>query len=184
MPGKEEYAIILDFLKHGYPEDSKPLHKRMPIAQAIGETHFVLLELVPKPEVFLQPFERVYIGEGKRDTIHHIIGKIVPSKLTQTAQNELPFIIKDLILKNPDKFIHFFNTAGPINMRRHQLELIPGIGKKHMLQILDARRDGDFKSFDDLKTRVSLMPDPEKAIAKRILVELEGNEKYNIFVEK
>ncbi|HLD11052.1 MAG TPA: DUF655 domain-containing protein [Candidatus Nanoarchaeia archaeon] len=184
MTEKEEYAIILDFLKHGYPEDSKPLHKKMPVAQAIGETHFVLLELVPKPEIFLQPIERVYIGEGKREKIHHIIGKIIPSKLTQTAQNELPFVIKELILKNPDKFINFFNIAGPINMRSHQLELLPGIGKKHMLQILDARKDGNFKSFIDLKTRVALIPDPEKTITKRILMELEGNEKYTIFVEK
>ncbi|MBS3159887.1 DUF655 domain-containing protein [Candidatus Woesearchaeota archaeon] len=180
--GKEEYAVILDFLKHGYPYENKPLHKRNPIAQAIGETYLVLLELVPKEDVFLQPYQKVYIGDGKRDQIHHIVGKVPLSKLTQTARNELEFVLKDLIEKNSSKFLDFFNQAGPINMRRHYLELLPGIGKKHMLEILDARKEKRFESFFDLKQRVTSIPDPEKIIVKRILLELDGNEKYNLFV--
>ena len=79
---KEEKAIILDFLPHGYPLDSRPMHRKTSIAQAIGVNNFTLLELVPKKGEFLQPHEEVYIGEGKRDKIHHIIGKIFLSKLT------------------------------------------------------------------------------------------------------
>lgn len=182
MATKEEYAIILDFLPNGYPFDTRPMHKKTAIAQAIGKENLVLLELVPKKEFFLQPLEEVYIGEGKREKIHHISAKISLSKLTSTAKTELEFVIKDIVEKNEIKYVDFFNKAGSINMRRHQMELLPGIGKKHMIEILDARKDGDFKSFEDLKKRVSLMPDPQKAIVKRILVELEGNEKYNLFV--
>ena len=65
----------------------------------------------------------------------------------------------------------------------HQLELLPGLGKKHMWQIIEARRDKPFEDFSDLKNRVKLMPDPEKTIIKRILQELEGSEKHRIFVE-
>jgi putative nucleotide binding protein len=65
----------------------------------------------------------------------------------------------------------------------HQLELLPGLGKKHMWEIIEARREDPFKSFADLKARVKLMPDPEKLVAKRILQELEGMEKHYIFVE-
>ena len=89
---KEEYAIVLDFLQHGYPFDKRPIHKKTSIAQALGKETFVLLELVPKKDVFLQPYESIYIGEGKREKIHHIIGKIHPSKLTQTARKELGYI--------------------------------------------------------------------------------------------
>ena len=183
MTNKEEFAIILDFLPNGYPFDKRPLHKKTPIAQALGKETLVLLELVPKKDIFLQPYEEVYIGEGKRDKVHHIIGKILPNKLTETARTELSFVITDIVLKNQHQFVDFFNKAGPITTRRHRLELLPGIGKKHMLEILEVRDQGPFKDFADIKTRVKLIPDPEKVIVKRILLELEGNEKYYLFVK-
>lgn len=179
---KEEYAIILDFLPNGYPFDKRPFHKKTPIAQALGKNTYVLLELVPKKDCFLQPLEEVYIGEGKRDKIHHIMGRIVPSKLTETAKTEVNFVINDLVMKNESRFVEFFNKAGPINTRRHQLELLPGIGKKHLFEILEKRDEKPFENLADIKARVSLLPDPEKIILKRILLELEGTEKYYLFV--
>lgn len=179
---KEEYAIVLDFLPHGYPFDTRPMHKKTPIAQAIGKAHFILLELVPKKGQFLQPLQEVYMGEGKREHIHHILGKIPVNKLTPTAQSELEFVIKELVEKNEKKFVDFFNRAGPINTRRHQMELIPGIGKKHMWEILEKREEKPFESFKDLKERVKLMPNPEQAIIKRIVMELRGEDKHILFV--
>ena len=179
---KEEYAVILDFLPHGYSNDARPMHMKPPIAQAIGKSHFVLLELVPKKEIFLQPNEEVYMGEGKRDKIHHIVGRIPADKLTPTAQSSLEEFIKKRVQENEQHFIEFFNKAGPINVRSHQLELIPGLGKKHMWQILEEREKEPFKSFKDLKDRVRLMPDPEKSIIKRLLMEINGKDKFHIFV--
>jgi len=125
----------------------------------------------------------VYIGDGKRDKIHHIVGKISLAKLTATAKSELEFVIKDIVKKNEKKFIEFFNKAQPLSTRMHQLELLPGLGKKHMWQIIETRQEKPFESFSDLKNRVKLMPDPEKMIIKRILQELEGAEKHKIFVD-
>jgi len=180
---KEEAAVVLDFLPNGYSYDDRPLYMKTPIAQAIGKEHFVLLELVPKKGIHLQPFEEVYIGEGKRDKIHHIVGKMNVGKLTATAKSELEFVIKDIIKKDEGKFIGFFNRAQPLSTRMHQLELLPGLGKKHMWQIIEARREKPFEGFSDLKNRVKLMPDPEKTVIKRILQELEGAEKHKIFVD-
>ena len=180
---KEETAIVLDFLPNGYPYDERPMYMKTPIAQAIGKGHFVLLELVPKKGIHLQPFEEVYIGDGKRDKIHHIVGKMALAKLTATAKSELEFVIKDIIQKNEARFVEFFNKARPLSTRMHQLELLPGLGKKHMWQILEARDGNEFESFSDLKNKVKLMPDPEKTIVKRILQELEGAEKHKIFVD-
>ncbi len=182
MTTKEEYAIILDFLPNGYPFDKRPIHVKTPVAQALGKINLVLLELVPKKDCFLQPHEEVYIGEGKRDKIHHISGRISVSRLTETAKSELNFIIEDLVKRDEARFVDFFNKAGPINTRIHQLELLPGIGKRHMLSILEARNQKLFDSFEDIKTRVSLLPDPERGIIKRILLELEGNEKHYLFI--
>jgi len=180
---KEEIAVVLDFLPNGYSFDSRPMHMKTAIAQALGKEHFTLLELVPKKGIFLQPYEEVYIGEGKREKIHHIVGKLPVEKLTSTAKSELEFVIKALVEKNEKKFVEFFNIAQPLTTRMHQLELLPGLGKKHMWEILEKRQEKPFESFADIKQRVKLMPDPEKAVIKRILAELGGSEKHLVFIE-
>ena len=182
MTMKEEHAIILDFLPHGYPLDKRPIHLKTSIAQALGKNNLVILELVPKKDIFLQIHEEVYIGEGKRDKIHHIAGRIPITKLTETAKSELNFIIEDLVKKDEKKFVEFYNNAGSINMRVHQLELLPGIGKRHMLSILEAREEKPFENFEDMKKRIQNLPDPEKAISKRLFQELTTLERYRLFV--
>jgi putative nucleotide binding protein len=179
---REERAVILDFLPNGYPSDTRPAHMKTAIAQAMGTNHFIILELVPKKGVFLTPNQEVYMGEGKREEVHHISGKIPFYKLTQTAKINLEPLLKILITSHQERFVEFFNNAGPINTRRHQLELIPGIGKKHMWEIIEQRKDKPFENFEDMKARVKLLPDPEKAVIKRILSELQEEDKYKIFV--
>lgn len=177
---KEETAIVLDFLPHGYAYEQGSI--KNPVAQAIGKEHLSLLELIPKREVHLQPHQEVYIGEGKREEIHHIKGRIAADKLTSTARNELQHAVKKLVESHEQKFIDFFNKAQPLSMRMHQLELLPGLGKKHMWEVLEARKAKPFENFEDLKLRVKLLPDPKLAVVKRIISELEGHEKYKIFV--
>ncbi len=178
--GREEQAIILDYLEHGYPFDQGAM--KTPIAQALGLGHLTLLELVPKKGVFLQPNEEVYIGEGKREEIHHIKGRIPMDKLTATAKNALGPVVEEVVSKDEQKFVEFFNKAQPLTMRMHQLELLPGVGKKHMWEVLEARKERPFDNFEDLKSRVKLLPDPKQVVVKRILLELEGTEKWKIFV--
>ena len=180
---REEKAIILDYLPNGYASDTRPMHKKTPIAQAIGTGFFTILELVPKKDVFLQPYKEVYIGPGKREEIHHISGKLEINKLSPTARAELEFVVKDIVTKNESTFVDFFNKAQPLSTRMHQLELLPGLGNKHMWQIIEERKDKPFESFEDLKKRVKLMPDPYKIIIKRIISEISGKEKYHLFVE-
>jgi len=177
---REENAIILDFLPHGYADDTGSL--KSPIAQALGVEHLSLLELIPKREVHLQPHGRVYIGEGKRDEIHHIKGKIQLERLTSTAKGELRHAIEKVVEEFPDRFVAFFNKAQPLSMRMHQLELLPGVGKKHMWEVLDARKGKEFSSFEDIQERVKLLPNPRGIVVKRIVSEIKGGEKYNIFV--
>ena len=179
---REEYAIVLDFLPNGYPFDTAPAHRKAPIVQAVGITKFILLELVAKKDIHLRPHDKIYIGDAKRDKIHHINGKIPESKLTGTARSELPYVIEGVVSENEERFVEFFNQAQPLSMRMHQLELLPGLGKKHMWEIVNERKAEPFKDFAEIKKRVSLMPDPKGIVVKRILKEIEGKEKHKIFV--
>lgn len=178
MTQKEDYAIILDYLPHGYP-----LGKRMmPMAQAIGEETLTLLELVPRKGVLLAPHERIYIGDGKRDEIYYISGRLHREKLTETAKQNLAEFVNKVVKQREAKFVDFFNKADALNTRMHQLELLPGFGKKHAREILEQRKQSPFISFEDIKKRVPKIPDPEKAIEKRIIQELTAMERHNLFV--
>ncbi|MGM5480516.1 MAG: DUF655 domain-containing protein [Nanobdellota archaeon] len=180
---REEHAVVLDFLKNGYVSDTRPSHKKSSVAQAIGKNNLALLELVPRKDVFLQPYEEVYVGDGKREKIHHVIGKIPLNKLTATARSELDHILMQIVKEREDIFIRFFNKSRPLSTRMHSLELLPGLGKKHMWEVVEERRGEPFTSFEDLKSRVKAISNPEKLVAKRIIKELEGNEKHNLFVK-
>lgn len=171
----EDYAIILDYLPLGYVKEDAPSFKKKPVAQAIGIEEFTLLELIPKEKVDLDIHEKVYIGAGKRDKIARVNRRLKYEKLTSTAKLELSYVVEEIIKENEDKFVRFFNEAGSISTRLHQIELLPGIGKKHMWDILKARKEKEFDSFQDIKQRVPMLADPVKLIAKRILLELEGN---------
>jgi putative nucleotide binding protein len=183
----EEYAIILDYLPLGYVKEGIPTYKRKPVAQAIGKEEFTLLELIPKEDVTLDIHQKVYIGSGKRDEIARVNRRLKHDDLTSTAKVELNYVIEEIIKAKEDKFVEFFNEAGPISTRLHQLELLPGIGKKHMWDIIKARKEKPFESFDDIKKRVTMLSDPLKLISKRILLELEatgdkkGKRKYVLF---
>lgn len=178
MP-KEESVTILEYLPNGYPLEKK----NMPIAQAIGEQNFTLLELVPRRGVTLEIGEQVYIGEGKRDKVYYILGRLDKEKLTESAKDQLAEIVTEMVKKNEEKFVRFFNESLPINKRIHQIELLPGLGKKHMKEILKQREEEPFTSFEDMKKRVQNLPDPEKAIEKRIFQELTTTERYNLFTQ-
>ncbi|MEK6830811.1 MAG: DUF655 domain-containing protein [Nanoarchaeota archaeon] len=175
---KEEYAIVLDYLPYGYPLEKK----MMPLAQAIGTKNFTLLQLIPRRGIKLEVSEKVYIGDGKRDKIYYIQGKLPENKLTETSKQQLQAFIEKYFLEDEKRFVDFFNKAGPINTRLHQLELLSGFGKKHSEAILNEREKKPFKSLEDLKKRISNIPDPKKAIEKRILDEILRKEKYYLFI--
>jgi putative nucleotide binding protein len=181
-PEKEEYAWILDYLPYGSNDDKRPSYQKKPLVQAVGEKHFVLMELVPKEGKIPDIQARVYIGDGDRDIIDHVKHRITHNDLSHGAQLELPYILEMTVKHHEDRFVQFFNDAHPITNRLHMLELLPGIGKKLMWAIIDERKKGTFKSLKELHERVGGVHSPEKIIVNRIIEELKDeNIKYRLF---
>ncbi|MHA1238662.1 MAG: DUF655 domain-containing protein [Candidatus Odinarchaeia archaeon] len=178
----EEYAYVLDFLAEGKLDLSKQAYVREPLVQAIGENFFTLLELVAKKDAKITVHEKIFIGVGERDKIDHVKRRISYEDLTAAAKAELPYVIEEIVQKQEERFVRFFNTAHPLTTRMHQLELLPGIGKKLMWEILEERKKGPFKSFQDISERVRIS-DPKKMIIKRIIQELKNEDKYRIFTK-
>lgn len=175
---KEEYAIVLDYLPYGYPLEKK----MMPLAQAIGKKNLTLLQIVPRRGLSFELNEEVYIGEGKRDKVLYILGRLPREKLTETAKNQLKLFVEKIVTEQEARFVEFFNKSQAINTRLHQLELLPGFGKKHTKAIIEARAEKPFESLEDVKNRASGVPDPKKAVEKRITEELTEMQRYNLFI--
>ncbi len=179
---REDVAYILDFLPYGRSDDPRPMYQKKPLVQGVGEKHFVLMEMMPKENVAPGSHDKVYIGDGDRPVIDHVKRRIIYTELTHAAQMELPSVIEKIVVMNEDKFLAFFNEAYPITTRLHMLELLPGIGKKLMWGIIDARKKGKFASFKDLVERVKGLHAPEKLVMNRVIDELkDDNIKYRIF---
>ncbi len=188
-PKKEENVIILDYLKFGYVNPDRPTTHGMPIAQTIGVDKFTLIEVTPKEGIDLEIHDKVYIGPGKRDKVNRVKGLLDFENLTATSRIEMEYAIKEIIQDKEEEYVKFFNEIDSLSIKLHKLELIPGIGKKHMQMILDEREKEPFKSFADLKTRVPLLGDPVDMLAKRVVLELDttqvkrGKKKYYLFTQ-
>lgn len=181
----EEYAYILDYLPQGLPSGN--FGKREPVCYAVGETEFKLFELVPRANATANIGDRVYIGKEtpERTQIDHVKRRVGFNELTAAAQNELEFVVTDIVMADEQRFVRFFNDAQPISMKKHMLEELPGLGKKTMFAIIDERKKGEFKDFKDLASRVSGFRTPEKHIIKRVVLELsEPDRKHYIFVSR
>ncbi len=175
----EEYAYVLDYLPHGRPGTDRR-YRAGALVQVVGEEYFTLLEAIVKETATVRSSDRVYVGKEARKKVTYIIGRIGYDELTSTAKMELFSVIEKMVLNRENSFVNFFNTSQAITPRMHSLELLPGIGKKYMWQIINEREREIFKSFEDLQQRANI-PNPAKLVAKRIVEELSRESKYRLF---
>jgi len=174
----EEYGRVIDFMPDGRSSD----RLREPTAQLLGEKFFTLLEVSIKKDAKCTLGQKLYIGRDERAEVEKIKRRIEFNDLSATSRNELPIAARNIVHEREADFVAFFNKAGPISMRLHQIELLPGIGKKHLQEILDARDAKLFENFEDIKKRVTLLPDPANLIVTRIIEEMHGDAKSYLFV--
>jgi putative nucleotide binding protein len=178
----ENYARILDYLPNGR-QTERGFH-REPLALALGEGELKLLELVPRPGAVLVTGQRIPLVplEGAVPPIDHVRRRLGYDELTVSARTELTNALEAIVRENAARYLRVFNDAPAVSRRFHLLELLPGIGKKTMQQIVDERRRAPFASFADIESRLHLK-NPERLIVARIEQELSGaDDKYRLFV--
>ena len=181
-PRREEIAWVLDYLPYGRVSDSMGRFQKRPLIQGVGERDFVLMEMTPKEGAVPEIGVRVFLVGKDRPIVERVNRRIGYEELSQGARVELPYAIQKIVLEKEAYYLRFFNEAGPLTTRMHALELLPGIGKKLMWAILNERKKGPFKSFEDLSERVKGIYNPEKLLAKRIEDEIADDRiKYRIF---
>lgn len=179
----EEDAIVLDYLPHGRADDDRPGYQKPPLAFALDGEDFTLYELTLTDDFEIKIGDRLdlaTIPDGVES-----VRSIDHKDLSSSARSELEYVIEDLIEDEGERFVSFYNDAQPITLRLHQLNLLPGIGKKLRNTILDERKRRPFESFEDIDDRVSGLHDPQSVLVDRILEEMrEDDLKYRLFVRE
>jgi len=180
----ERVSYVLDVLPTGWPGERS--FNREPVAIALGQDEFKLLEVVLRPGTTSTPGEKLNLvaSEGLSPCVDHVRRRLSFQELTTAARSELPRTIEAIVLANPERFLRFFNESQAITRRFHMLELLPGVGKKTMDAIVRERQKAPFKSLQDLEERLKLHQ-PHKLIVARVEKELTGEEeKYRVFVPR
>ena len=177
----EEYAYVLDFNPRG--KSSTVRGREGIIVTAIGEDRLTLLEILGVPNSSFEVGERVYIGKEGRTKILSVLGKMDYESISSSAQSELPTVVENIVTQNEAKFVDYLNNARPLTPRIHALELIPGIGKTYMKTMLEERDKKRFESYEDLQERVGFK-EPIKHISDRIMDEITGESRMNLFVKR
>jgi putative nucleotide binding protein len=177
----EEYAYVLDFVTRGKSTTVKG--RDGIIVTALGEERLTILELLAIPNSTFEIGERVYIGKEGRTKILSVLGRLEYNQISSSAQSELASVVEKIVIQNEPRFVGYLNNAQPLTPRIHALELIPGIGKTYMKTMLAEREQRQFTDFKDLQGRVGLK-EPAKQIAKRIIEEITGETRMNLFVRK
>ena len=104
-------------------------------------------------------------------------------KTSESAKNEIIKIVELIVTTNEKKFVDYINNAQPLTPRVHALELIPGIGKTYMNVIIKERENELFQSYNDIVERTGLK-EPIKHLTQRIVEEISGEARMNLFVKR
>ena len=153
------------------------------IITAIGEDRLTLLEVLGVPNSTFEVGEKIYIGKEGRTKVLSVLGKMEYEKISDSAKSELASVVDNIVSTNEKRFVDYLNNAQPLTPRIHALELIPGIGKTYMKVMLEERDKKKFESFAELQERVGLK-EPVKHISQRILEEVTGETRMNLFVKR
>jgi len=177
----EEHAYVLDFNSRGKSTTVKG--RDGVIITAIGEDRLTILEILGVPNSTFDIGEKIYIGKEGRTKVLSVLGKLDYGHISSAAQTELETVVENIVTENESRFVEHLNNAQPLTPRIHALELIPGIGKTYMKIMLEERDKGKFESYDDLQERVGFK-DPVKHISERIMDEITGESRMNLFVKR
>jgi putative nucleotide binding protein len=178
-------AVVLDSLPNGRPDDDRPQYKKDPLAYALGVANFELYELTLTDDAHVLVGDRLTVEpRDKREAVASV-RRVGFDDVPSAARSELDYALEELIDEDERRFVDFYNDAQPITLRLHQLNLLPGIGKKLRNDILDERKRKPFESFEELNDRVSGLHRPREMLVERIKEELrEDDLKYRIFVRR
>lgn len=172
--------IYEDFLPAGV-KSSGGYRKRFQVVTVVGTQKFSILRIYMKKHLNTIAMGDTIDLEEHRNNFQ-LVKKLRSSEWSSTLKDEIMDCVAKIVKNEEVKFVDFFNKAHLITTKLHQLKLLPTVGEKRVVQILKIRDQQEFISYDDIQERLGM--DPVEIISKRILEELENDEKYVLFTKR
>ena len=122
------------------------------------------------------PSKRINIGKRAvdREEVQHIVGLARINRMSSFATMQLPHVLLDMLSKHELYFLEsFFNVATNISLKMHAFELLPTIGNKKAMQMVDARGRG-FESIEALNEQCNIHA--IELLSQRFLEELKDQD--------
>ncbi len=163
---------------HAYVLSMDELRRRV---QVLGDRYFILMEFAIRPGAKLSGGKKIYVGKGPRHEVSKFIRYLSYEELRESSKILLRETVEKIVVEGEAFFVKFFNESVPLTPRLHQLELLPGVGKRLMEKILEERAKKKFESYDDVKTRAGLK-NPAESICGRVMEELMQDQSVYLFV--
>jgi len=113
--------------------------------------------------------DRVSI-DSSSELISEIIGLTRISSLSPSVLSELPEIIASILRDAPERCLGFYNRAGPLSLKMHSYELLPGIGSKKAQEMVEARGRTGWTEISALDEACNI--DSANLLANRLIEEM------------
>lgn len=141
----------------------------------VTEPALHVIRLRPKPGAALQMVgARIYMGidHSKREVVQDVLGFARIRDLSNSANQEMPIVIQQIIEDSPEVFIQqFFNRAGNLSLKMHAFELLPGVGNKKAIEMVSSRGRVGWDSFAQLNEDCNI--NAAELLARRFVSEIE-----------
>ena len=156
--GKESRIRVLD------------VKKRRPIGHEI--------QCISEPSLFLLRSRLASPDEISVGEIIELPSEILGSfselrlkDLSGSSQQELVSAISDSIMSDPERHLSFYNSAGPMSLKFHAFQLLPGIGNSKAIQMVQKRGQIGWSTFEEVDDACGI--ESVKLLSERYLKEME-----------
>ena len=111
-------------------------------------------EIIELPSEILGPFSELRLKD-----------------LSGSSQQELVSAISDSIMSDPERHLSFYNSAGPMSLKFHAFQLLPGIGNSKAIQMVQKRGQIGWTTFEEVDDACGI--ESVKLLSERYLKEME-----------
>jgi predicted nucleic acid-binding OB-fold protein len=100
-----------------------------------------------------------------------VLSEVRLKDLSGSSQQELVGALSASISKDKDRHISFYNSAGPMSLKFHAFQLLPGIGNSKAIQMVKERGQAGWNSFEKVDESCGI--ESVRLLAERYVKEME-----------
>ncbi|MDP6640643.1 MAG: DUF655 domain-containing protein [Candidatus Poseidoniaceae archaeon] len=136
---------------------------------AITESRLQCIRIRPQSSADMQTSGTI-LSLDDSSIIKDVLGTVRYRNLSATGQEMLGEVIHGIIVDNPDPYLAFYNLAGNLSLKMHAFALLPGIGNKKALEMVDLRGRNGWDDFTTLDSDCNI--DAAKLLSERLAKEI------------